>query len=220
MNQRLEWVLGLTSFAAGSVDVASFAKLGGVLASAMTGNIALLGLYAGRGSAAALSSAIALLAFFTGASIGAWSARRHSQERALTLLMTIELMLLTMGALLWLAAGKPAGGMGGNGVIILLALAMGLQIIAGRQLNLANVPTVVFTSTLANMATGVVDSLKHRIWPPRDVWRQGAAILLYFCGALTAGLCVFIGTSAVMLLPAMAIGAALALLGLRQADPQ
>jgi uncharacterized membrane protein YoaK (UPF0700 family) len=161
-----------------------------------------------------MSSAIALLAFFTGACVGAWSVRHQPQARALALLMTIELILLTLGALLWLAAGKPASGVSGDGVIILLALAMGLQIIAGRQLNLANVPTVVFTSTLANMATGVVESLRRKVWPPRDVWRQGAAILLYFGGALTAGLFVFFGSPAVIFLPAAAVGMALVLLGL------
>ncbi|OYV29669.1 MAG: hypothetical protein B7Z81_07265, partial [Acidocella sp. 20-61-6] len=42
---HLEYILGLTAFAAGSVDVISFVKLGGVFASAMTGNLAFLGLY-------------------------------------------------------------------------------------------------------------------------------------------------------------------------------
>jgi len=40
-----EWILLLTAFAAGAVDVISFATLGGVFASAMTGNFALLAYY-------------------------------------------------------------------------------------------------------------------------------------------------------------------------------
>ena len=38
----IEWMLLLTAFAAGAVDIISFATLGGVFASAMTGNFALL----------------------------------------------------------------------------------------------------------------------------------------------------------------------------------
>lgn len=214
MRRGLEWVLGLTSFAAGSVDVASFAKLGGVLASAMTGNVALLGLYLGRGSAAsALSSAVALIAFVIGASAGAWAARERPQDIALKLLLAAELLLLTFAAALWLAAGRPSGGVSGLGVVSLLAIAMGLQIISGRQLNLASVPTVVFTSTLANLVTGVTHSLARKSWRmSSDVWRQAVALALYFCGALMAGVCVYAGTPIVMILPAASIGTALAIL--------
>jgi uncharacterized membrane protein YoaK (UPF0700 family) len=214
MRKRLEGVLGLISFAAGSVDVMSFAKLGGVLASAMTGNVALLGLYIGRGSAAAaLSSMVALIAFILGAGAGAYAARQRAQHDALRLLLVAELILLAAGASFWLAAGRPSGGMSGNGVIVLLAMAMGLQIIAGRHLNLAGIPTVVFTSTLTNIVTGVTESLTGKTGRlPRDMWRQCAALALYFGGALAAGICVYTGTRALMFLPVAAVGAALVLL--------
>lgn len=39
---RVEWLLFATAFAAGAVDIIGFAALGGVFASAMTGNFALL----------------------------------------------------------------------------------------------------------------------------------------------------------------------------------
>ena len=42
---QIETILLLTAFAAGTVDVISFATLGGVFASAMTGNFALLAYY-------------------------------------------------------------------------------------------------------------------------------------------------------------------------------
>jgi uncharacterized membrane protein YoaK (UPF0700 family) len=214
MRRRLEWVLGLTSFAAGTVDVASFAKLDGVLASAMTGNLALLGLYLGRGSAgAALNAAVALAAFILGAGTGAWATRERAQGQALKLLLTAETLLLTGAAGMWLASGRPSGGVSGLGVISLLAMAMGLQIIAGRQLNLASVPTVVFTSTLANLVTSVTHGLARKIWRlPPDAWRQARALALYFCGALIAGICVYAGTPVAMILPAASIGAALAIL--------
>jgi uncharacterized membrane protein YoaK (UPF0700 family) len=213
-GRPLEFVLGLTSFAAGSVDVMSFAKLGGALASAMTGNVALLGLYIGRGSArAAMSSMVALVAFVLGAALGAWVVRERAQHGALRLLLAAELVLLGAAAGLWLGAGRPGGGAAGNGVTALLAMAMGLQIIAGRQLNLAGIPTVVFTSTLTNIVTGIIDTLGRRTWRMSpDIWRQCAALALYFGGALAAGICVYARAQLTIFLPFAAVGAALALL--------
>lgn len=210
--RRLDWVLRLTSFAAGSVDVVSFAWLGKVLASAMTGNLALLGLYLGRGATAPASrSAAALAAFAVGAGLATWAVRvRH---RALKLLLTAELATLLAAAIFWAAAGRPSGGISGIGVIVPLALGMGMQIIAARQLNLAGVPTVVFTSTFANLVNGAIGAFMggaERM--PPDVWRQSAALLSYFCGALTAGICVHCRTDLAMFLPAAAVGTALALL--------
>jgi uncharacterized membrane protein YoaK (UPF0700 family) len=128
-------------------------------------------------------------------------------------LLAAEVLLLALAATLWLALERPNGGAGGIAVISLLAMAMGLQIIAGRQLNLANVPTVVFTSTLANLVTGITHNLARKTWRmPPDVWRQSGALALYFTGALIAGICVYAGTPAGMFLPAASAGTALAIL--------
>jgi uncharacterized membrane protein YoaK (UPF0700 family) len=212
MRRTLEWVLGLTSFAAGTMDVISFAKLGGVLTSAMTGNIALLGLYTGRNqAAAALGSVVALIAFIIGAAAAAWAVRGRPQNSALKLLLAAELVLLLAGTALWLATGRPASGMNADAVIALLAIAMGGQIIAGRQLNLAGIPTVVFTSTLTNIVVTLTDILARKAWKiPPDVIRQAAALVLYFIGALAAGVCVYTGALLPMVLPIGAVAAALA----------
>ena len=214
MRRALEWVLGLTSFAAGAVDVISFAKLGGVLTSAMTGNIALLGLYIGRNEAAsALGSVVALVAFIAGTGAAAWAVRSRAQNSALKRLLTAELVLLVLGTALWLATGRPASGLSGDGVIALLALAMGGQIIAGRQLNMSGIPTVVFTSTLTNIIVTLTDVFARKDWRmPPDVVRQFLALLLYFAGALAAGICVYTGALVPMVLPIAAVGVALALM--------
>ncbi len=214
MRRALEWVLGLTSFAAGTVDVISFAKLGGVLTSAMTGNIALLGLYIGRNEAAsALGSVVALVAFIIGTGAAAWAVRGRAQGNALRRLLAAELVLLLAGTALWLAAGRPASGVSGDGVIALLALAMGAQIIAGRQLNLSGIPTVVFTSTLTNIVVTLTDAFARKAWKmPPDVLRQCVALVLYFAGALAAGVCVYTGALVPMVLPIAAVGLALALM--------
>ena len=214
MRRTLEWVLGLTSFAAGAMDVISFARLGGVLTSAMTGNIALLGLYIGRNeAAAALGSVVALIAFIIGTAAAAWAVRPHAQSRALQRLLAAELVLLLAGAALWLATGQPHKGFYCDGVIALFAIAMGVQIIVGRQLNLSGIPTVVFTSTLTNIVIGMTEVFARKTWKmPPDAMRQCVALVLYFAGALAAGICVYTGTPFIIALPIAAVGAALAAL--------
>jgi uncharacterized membrane protein YoaK (UPF0700 family) len=214
MRRTLEWILGLTSFAAGAVDVISFAKLGGVLTSAMTGNIALMGLYIGRGeAAAALGSVVALIAFIIGTAGAVGAVRGRPQMSALRLLLAVELVFLVVGTALWLATGCPNKGLSGDSVIALFAIAMGVQIIAGRQLNLSGIPTVVFTSTLTNIVIGMMDVFARREWKmPPDAVRQCVALVLYFAGALASGICVYTGTRFTMVLPVAAVGASLAML--------
>lgn len=206
--------MGLTSFAAGAVDVISFAQLGGVLTSAMTGNIALLGLYIGRNSAAAaLGSVVALIAFIAGTAAAVWVARTRAQGSALRCLLAWELVFLLLGTVLWLACGRPAGGVGGNGVIAFLALAMGMQIIAGRRMNLSGVPTVVFTNTLTNIITSLTEAAaRHGRKLPPDTARQSVALVLYFAGALAAGICVYTHALVPLVLPVVTVAGALALL--------
>jgi uncharacterized membrane protein YoaK (UPF0700 family) len=78
----MELVLGLTSYAAGTVDIISFAKLGGVFASAMTGNLAFLGYYLSQNFfASAAGAAIALASFVVGSSAGAMLSRSNCSPR-------------------------------------------------------------------------------------------------------------------------------------------
>src|SRR5579872_1015057 len=96
----IESVLLLTAFAAGAVDVISFATLGGVFASAMTGNFALLAYYMAQSdSQAALGSIVALMGFVLGCAFGVLERRGRTQHQALTFLMITEASLLLFFAL-------------------------------------------------------------------------------------------------------------------------
>ncbi len=91
---HIEWILLLTAFAAGSVDVVSFASLGGVFASAMTGNFALLAYYVAQSdSQAAMGSVVALTGFVGGCAIGVLQRRGRVQAQALNLLLASEMAL-------------------------------------------------------------------------------------------------------------------------------
>src|SRR3984885_7417040 len=101
---HIEWILLLTAFAAGTVDIISFATLGGVFASAMTGNFALLAYYVAQSdSQAAMGSVVALIGFALGCALGVLQRRGRAHEQVLNVLIASEAGLLLFFALyaLW-----------------------------------------------------------------------------------------------------------------------
>src|SRR5580698_4371536 len=93
-------VLVLTAFAAGLVDVLSFAKLGGVFTSAMTGNLALLGFYASTGAVrSAIKSTIALAGFIVGCAIGTIQGRRQTNRSAARRILALETLIIAACAI-------------------------------------------------------------------------------------------------------------------------
>ncbi|MDE8345723.1 MAG: YoaK family protein [Acidocella sp.] len=210
-DHRLERILGLTALAAGAVDIISFARLGGVFASAMTGNLAFMGLYLARFSfIAALASLIALLGFIGGGVAGTLLGRKRAQFTALRLLLGAETCLLAATVWMWFTTAHDHASISRDTLILLLSLAMGVQSIIGKRVNLSNIPTVVFTSTLTNIVIGLTDMLaSKRFAVPPDTKRQSVSFLAYFAGALVAGLCVFVNIQAIILIPVLATGAGL-----------
>src|ERR1700733_5448795 len=90
-------VLVLTVFTAGLVDVLSFAKLGAIFTSAMTGNLALLGFYAATGAAhSAIKSLIALAGFIMGCTVGTLLGRRKTNSSALRRILGLETLMIVV----------------------------------------------------------------------------------------------------------------------------
>jgi uncharacterized membrane protein YoaK (UPF0700 family) len=209
----MEEILCLTAFAAGTADIISFAKLGGTLASAMTGNLALLGFYAGRGSFSdALGSLAALLGFVAGAALATGLVHKRAQPTALSLLLPLEFFLLIAFAVLWFALPHRATGLRADLLVAVLAAGMGVQTILAKKINLASIPTVVFTSTLTNIVVGVTEMLLRGEWRPgAETKLQMATFGLYFGGALGAGVCAYLGLGLIVVLPLIPVAVALAL---------
>ncbi len=210
---HFEFILILTAFAAGSVDIIGFAKLGGIFASAMTGNLALLGLYAATGSIfSALGSLIALLGFIIGASAGTLMTRDRLNQKAMTILLGAETVLLFAAALLWLTVSHRSGRLSADLLILILAIAMGLQGISGKKMNISSIPTIVFTSTLINIVISVTNVVSRgELALPDDTKRQMVSFCLYFAGAAVAGSLCFFDFSIVIFLPLAAVAASFAL---------
>jgi uncharacterized membrane protein YoaK (UPF0700 family) len=214
----LEYVLGLTAFAAGPVDIISFTKLGGILASAMTGNLAFLALYLARGSViAAIGSMIALAGFIAGGAAGTLLCHDRQNERSVKILLAGEVALLALFAVAAVVLPHAIGSLANYILIVLLAVAMGLQGILGKKINLSNIPTIVFTSTLTNIVVAVTERLARKTRHlPIDTARQIRAFALYFTGALCAGLLEYLHSIALLWLPLVAVAAAFVILPRRE----
>jgi uncharacterized membrane protein YoaK (UPF0700 family) len=208
--EPLEYALALTSFAAGTVDVISFTKLGGILASAMTGNLAFLALYSAAGAIySAIGSLISLSGFILGAAAGTLLTRDRLNHRAVTVLIGSETILLLGASVLWFAASHRNGYLSTDVLILILSSAMGLQSICGKKINLSSIPTVVFTSTLTNIVIAVTEALALRRSLTTDTKRQLVSFSLYFAGAFIAGLLAFFNLRIIIFLPLAAAVSAL-----------
>ena len=200
-------MLLLTAFAAGTVDVISFATLGGVFASAMTGNFALLAYYVAQSDAqAAMGSVVALTGFVLGCGLGVLQRRSRAQGQALNLLLLTEAGLLFFFALYAMWTPHAAHAPSDHLQILLLAVAMGVQAVVGQTINAT---TIVFTTTLTKLVGTIADSLANGdSLGLKDVKIQSAVVVLYLFGALLAGALIVHKADAVVLLPFIGVAAA------------
>jgi uncharacterized membrane protein YoaK (UPF0700 family) len=205
-----ESILLLTAFAAGAVDVISFATLGGVFASAMTGNFALLAYYVAQSdSQSAMGSVVALIGFAAGCALGVVLRRGRAQKQALTLLMACEAGLLLFFALYAMWTPHMAHAPSDHLQILLLAVAMGLQAVVGQTISLT---TIVFTTTLTKLVGTIADSIAHGdVSGLKDVKIQSAVVVSYLFGALLAGALIVHRAEEVALLPFIGVAVALAM---------
>jgi uncharacterized membrane protein YoaK (UPF0700 family) len=204
---RVEWILFCTAFAAGAVDIIGFANLGGVFASAMTGNFALLAYHVAQGNTySAIGSVIALIGFVAGCVIG-FSLRRGRSERAtINLLLSTETALLLLFALHALWGAQSAFVPGTHLQIVILAVAMGLQAVVGQTISHS---TIVFTTTLTRLVGGITDAIATADSTAlRDVRVQIALVASYLLGALLAGVLAVHKMGAVVMLPVLGVAIA------------
>jgi len=205
----VDLILLLTAFAAGTVDVISFAMLGGVFASAMTGNFALLAYYVSQGeSQAAMGSVVALTGFVLGCGLGVLQRRSRAQAQALAFLLTTEGGLLFFFALYALWVPHVANAPSDHLQILLLAVAMGVQAVIGQTISQT---TIVFTTTLTKLVGTIADSLANGdALGLKDVKIQSAVVVSYLFGALLAGALIVHKADAVVLLPFLGVALAFA----------
>jgi uncharacterized membrane protein YoaK (UPF0700 family) len=210
---RVEWILSSTAFAAGAVDIIGFARLGGVFASAMTGNMALLAYHTTQGNtSSAIGSLVALAGFVIGCVIGFVLRRGRSNRTTINLLLASETGLLLLFALCSLRGAAVPFAPGVHLQVAILAVAMGLQAVAGQMVSLS---TIVFTTTLTRLVGGITDAIATRSAAGmQDIKDQLALVAWYLAGAVLAGALAAHKVTAVIFLPLAGVAVALAAHGL------
>ena len=181
------------AFAAGYIDVLSYLGLSRVFTANMTGNTVLLGIaFAQVDGDAAARSSFALAGFFAGAAAGAWIVERdHSDSvwpRAVTLALTLESLILLVFAAGWLLMhdALPTATTTTT-LIVLSALAMGVQSAAVNRLDISGIATTYLTGTLANLAGRLMGRSRRKSKPVFDHSALLAAVwIVYIGGAVIA----------------------------------
>jgi uncharacterized membrane protein YoaK (UPF0700 family) len=194
----------------GLVDAVSYLRLGHVFVANMTGNVVFLGFaLAGAGGLSAAASLVALASFLLGAFAGGWlgartAAHRGRLLRAATIAQAALIMLALLVAVL---ASEPFARDVRYALIVVLALAMGVQNAAALRLAVPGMTTTVLTLTL----TGIASQARIVGGPGTQAGRRGVAVAAMLVGAVAGGLLTLHVSIAATLAVALALGVALAL---------
>jgi uncharacterized membrane protein YoaK (UPF0700 family) len=194
----------------GLIDAVSFLGLGRTFTANMTGNVVLLGFaVAGTPRLSVAHCATALVAFLLGAATGGQLGARSAGDRRRRWLVRsafVEAGLLLGAAITSFDVDAGATELSGRGyaVLVLIALAMGLQTATVRRLAVADLTTTVVTTTLAGMAAdswlggGDNSRLKRRL----------GAIVALFGGAGLGAWLLTLGLRVPLVMAAVAVLAA------------
>jgi uncharacterized membrane protein YoaK (UPF0700 family) len=171
----------------GVVDAVSYLELGHVFVANMTGNVIFLGFaLAGASGLSPVASLIALAAFLLGALAGGSLGARYHAHRGHLLRAANAAQVLLIAAAVALATltAEPPARATRYALIVLLALALGVQNAAAQRLSVPDLTTTVLTRTLTGLASesGLVGGQGSKLG--RRIVAIGAMLL----GALIGGL--------------------------------
>lgn len=173
----------------GLVDATSYLKLGHVFVANMTGNVVFLGFgIAGAGGISIWASLTALGSFLVGGVGGGRIGARWSSDRGrqLTVTTSTELLLVTGALVIAALSSHQIGTASRYAVIVLLAIAMGIQNTAARRLAVADLTTPVLTMTLTGIAADAALAGGHG----SKFGRRALSVAAMLLGALIGGLLV------------------------------
>lgn len=146
--------LVLMSLGSGCMEVLSYRFLGSVFTSAMTGNVALMGLEFGAGRfPGAWHNLAAFAAFLFGLLVAALLVHRPAVRPALMQGLAAELVLLVVFAVSWRVRGSEADLFW---LIAVSATAMGMQSATAQKMDVPWVSTTYFTGTITGIVFGLV----------------------------------------------------------------
>jgi len=183
----------------GLVDAFSYLALGHVFVANMTGNVVFAGFaIAGATGFSLAASLVALGMFAAGALLGGRIAHRARAHRGRVLFLALAPQTVLVAAAYAIAqvSGSPYGGGARYGLIVLLALGMGLQNAAARALAVPDLTTTVLTLTI----TGIASDSRLAGGPGSKIGRRLVSAGAMFLGAVVGALPVLHGHPALPLL--------------------
>ena len=156
------------AWAAGSVDAIGYFGLDHVFTANMTGNMVLLGLALGQGYRIdVLRNLVAVAGFIVGLVIGALvgigGGTSCEWDDRVTRIVWIETAAMGGFTIAWHLFARPYGPRALDLLILLSALAMGLQSAGVRRMNLPGVTTTYVTGTMNALVTGLTTRFYHTL---------------------------------------------------------
>jgi len=173
----------------GLVDATSYLKLGHVFVANMTGNVVFLGFgIAGAGGISVWASLTAIASFLVGGVTGGRIGARWPSDRArhLTAATSTELLLVAAALVVAAFSTHHVGTASRYAIIVLLAVAMGIQNAAARKLAVPDLTTTVLTMTL----TGLAADSALAGGSGSKLGRRALSVAAMLLGALVGGLLV------------------------------
>ena len=184
--------LYMISATCGLVDALCFLALGGVFAEMMTGNLLLMALSIGTGSALGQSARYipAIVAFSLGALIGGRLLRGPQKPQERRIGFAVELVIIVAATALTWVSEPDAHNLAGYVVVAMLALAMGIQNAMVRVHGVPDIATNVMTVTF----TGIFADSTPAGGTNRNWRRRVTSVGLFMAGAALGGLLLQFGT--------------------------
>ena len=185
VRERLMVLLAINS---GATDAIGFLCLGGAFTSVMTGNMVLLGVSASRlDSSLAVHTGAAIIYFVAGCAVGtriAGNARPDDPvwPRSVTVALQVQLLAMAVYAAGWELTGGHPNGAPQVGLLLINALASGMQSSTVARFGISGLSTTYLTGTLTTLVTHVASGRRLR-----DVQCRAQILLGLICGAALGG---------------------------------
>jgi uncharacterized membrane protein YoaK (UPF0700 family) len=185
VRDRLMVLLAVNS---GATDAIGFLCLGGAFTSVMTGNMVLLGVSASRlDSSLAVHTGAAIIYFVAGCAVGtriAGNARPDDPvwPRSVTVALQVQLLAMTVYTAGWELTGGHPNGAPQVGLLLINALASGMQSSTVARFGISGLSTTYLTGTLTTLVTHVASGRRLR-----DVQCRAQILLGLICGAALGG---------------------------------
>jgi len=184
----------------GLVDALSYLKLGHVFVANMTGNVVFLGFAVADAQDFSIPASLAAIAaFLAGAAAGGRLAARAGRHRGrlLAIATSLQTVLVGMALAVVMVVRDQDGAAVSYALIVLLALAMGIQNAIARRLGVPDLTTTVLTLTLTGLAADSRMAGGSHPYPGR---RLAATATMFLGAAVGAVLVLRVGAHAVLVL--------------------